>query len=547
MRDVCQMSTFVPCDIGLPSHFTDWRPKQLDAVNFITDTDKRFIATCAPTGFGKSLMYMAAAYLSGMRTVVLTSTKGLQDQIARDFETISTDIRGMQNYLCSQATRYGMSPKTRVSDGPCHHGASCGLKSGGCEYFDLYRLAQKADIVVTNYQCWLYDRLKGQRKEGNLSSDKPVDMLICDEAHDAVEELSSFLAVELERKDCLSLGVTWPRSGYTQTEWRDWASHWEQTLDHRLDDLKEQMGSNGWSSSLMHEIKVTKELQRKIERVSLMQDEWVIEEFERSGDEARRVKFDPLWPRLYAERSLFRGIGKIVLVSATVREKTAELLGVPSDQLAFQEFPSSFPVANRPVIHVPTVRMNHRNEQDDNQMMWFLRKLDLLLDRRGDRKGVIHSVSYKRARFILDNSKHASKMMIHGSDTRALTIDRFIRARPESGAILVSPSVDTGYDFAGELAEYQIICKLPFPDTRGTVMKARCQQDKDYSAYLTAMVIQQMTGRVCRSETDRGETLITDDNCVWMVPKFRRYFNGWWLHSYRSQPQGRLPEPLEKL
>ncbi len=411
------------------------------------------------------------------------------------------------------------------------------------EHFDQYRRAQAAGIVVTNYQCWLYDKLK---QKGNLASNRGVDMLICDEAHDAVEELSSYLSVALERKDCLSLGVNWPQSGFNQGEWRDWGAHWEDKLDQRIESLKEQLAETGMSHTLLHEIKVTKELQRKIERVSLMQDEWVIEELDRHGDEAKSVKFDPLWPRKYAENHLFRGIAKVVLVSATVREKTAELLGVPAHELAFREFPSSFPVENRPVIHVPTVRMNFRNEQDDDQMMWFLRKLDLLLDQRADRKGVIHTVSYKRARFILDNSKHAGRMMVHGSDTRASTIQRFLAASPGSGAILVSPSVDTGYDFNGEAAEYQVICKLPFPDTRGTVMKARCREDKDYSSYLTAQTMQQMTGRVCRSETDRGETLVTDDNCVWMVPRYRKYFNGWWLGSFRTQ-KGKLPEPLEKL
>ncbi len=47
-----------------------------------------------------------------------------------------------------------------------------------------------------------------------------------------------------------------------------------------------------------------------------------------AGQQTRRektalVQFDPLWPKLYAENVLFRNVKKIVLVSATVRPKTA--------------------------------------------------------------------------------------------------------------------------------------------------------------------------------------------------------------------------------
>jgi ATP-dependent DNA helicase DinG len=280
-----------------------------------------------------------------------------------------------------------------------------------------------------------------------------------------------------------------------------------------------------------------KKLGRKMETLARMRDEWVIEE----GEGMRVVKFDPLWPRRYAESVLFRGVPKVVLVSATVRPKTAELLGITAEDLAFTEYESSFPIAHRPVIHVPTVRMNYKTEQDDGQMMWMLRRIDQLVGARGDRKGIIHTVSYKRARFLVDNSKHAGRMMVHGSDTRERTIEAFRQAGP--GAVLVSPSVDTGYDFVGDLARYQIIMKIPYPDTRGAVLKARTEQDKDYPMYITTQTLQQMTGRVVRSEEDWAETLIVDDSIRWILGKFGGYFSRWWRESFRTAGT-RLPEPL---
>src|SRR6266436_2562724 len=97
-----------PVQYGLPAQFTDWRPEQWSAVNRIVDSPARFVALCAPTGFGKSLVYMAAAHMSGLRTVVLTSTKGLQDQLGEDFGELSLDIRGMPNYTCDATAHFNI-------------------------------------------------------------------------------------------------------------------------------------------------------------------------------------------------------------------------------------------------------------------------------------------------------------------------------------------------------------------------------------------------------------------------------------------------------
>jgi len=529
-----------PADFGMPDKFTAWRPGQYGAVNSVLESEERFNGICAPTGWGKSLFYMAMAKLSGKRTVILTSTKGLQDQLLEDFNAISTDIRGMANYTCPVAADFDLPSGTVVNDAPCQCGYSCPLRSGGCNYFDVFNTACSADIVVTNYQCWMYDQRRGQK---GFAATRPVDILVLDEAHDAPEQLASYLQTELDRNECLSLGITWPLSGYTNDDWRLWGIHWRDQFEERIDELTERIKlGEGDRKRLLREVRECRRIFRRLQRVAVVNDDWIVQE----GVGMRSVRFDPLWPKRYAESALFRRVPKVVLVSATLRPKTAMLLGVPTtDSMSFLEFNSSFPPASRPVIHVPTVRMNWRNERDDDKMAWWLRKLDLILATRGDRKGIIHTVSYKRARFILDNSKYASRMMIHGSADRRWLIERFKSA--PMGAILLSPSVGTGYDFIGDLAEYQIISKLPFPDTRDQVIKERSRQDPDYQPYLVAQTLQQMTGRIVRSEWDRGETIILDDNVQWFVKRYKSHFNRWWLQAYSKWEGTAPPPPLEKL
>jgi Rad3-related DNA helicase len=537
-----------PSEFGLPGTFSDWRQGQIDAVNRALDSPERFVCLSMPTGSGKSIVGMACARMSGLRTVYLTGTRGLQDQLASDFpEPYSVDIRGMQNYGCDMAVEMSMPRGTRVADGPCMSGMKCPLMQAGCGYFDTLRRAQTSNVVTTNYQMWFHNAGKLTVENGER-----IDLLVCDEGHSVLEELGLYLGTTLERKECLSLEVSWSPSGYSQSQWMEWAEYWTGKLGERLDVLGGEIrtigggGGNVAVHARLHEARMIRELKRKLDRVAGMKDEWVIEEQGRSGsDQYLSVQFDPLWPSRYAESLLFRGIGKVIVMSATLRAKSVSMLGVNEDNMLFWEAPSTFPKENRPVIWVPTVRMNHRTEQDDDQMMWFMRKIDLLLDARSDRKGVIHTVSYKRMRFIYDNSRHQGRMMIHGSDTRAHVIERFRRAAP--GTVLLSPSVDTGYDFKGEMAEYQIICKLPFPDTRSGVMKARASQDKKYSDYLVAQTLQQMAGRVCRAEWDRGETLILDDNFVWWYPRAKEYLNKWFVESVSMGRQGKVPVPLDKL
>jgi Rad3-related DNA helicase len=187
---------------------------------------------------------------------------------------------------------------------------------------------------------------------------------------------------------------------------------------------------------------------------------------------------------------------------------------------------------NGPVIWIPTTRVNHKIT-DENEKLW-VKRIDEILKQRSDRRGLIHTVSYARARRITDllHYSHLGQIFMNGaadpdSHTAAEAFRRFTEG-PQS-AVLCSPSFSTGWDFAGTHAEYQIIAKLPLPDTRSKLMQARCDRDPTYADYVAAQELVQSTGRVVRSETDRGETFIIDDSWEWFrhkaVPHLPKWFS----------------------
>ena len=63
----------------------------------------------------------------------------------------------------------------------------------------------------------------------------------------------------------------------------------------------------------------------------------------------RGVQFDIIWPWRYAERYLFSGVEKVVMMSATLRPKLLSLLGLKRDEVDFKEWPCQFPAVLAPV------------------------------------------------------------------------------------------------------------------------------------------------------------------------------------------------------
>jgi Rad3-related DNA helicase len=217
-----------------------------------------------------------------------------------------------------------------------------------------------------------------------------------------------------------------------------------------------------------------------------------------------------------------------------------DLLGIAQDEVEIEDCPSSFPVENRRVTHIPTVRLNHRSTEAEIGL-WVTR-IDQIIGRRLDRKGIIHTVSYDRARSIMERSACRDLMITHRSGGVAHAVSQFKRTRAPS--ILVSPSVTTGVDFPGDQCRYQIVAKIPFPDGRDPLVKARTEADPEYGLYLAMQAVIQASGRGCRSVDDFCETLIVDDMWTWFYSRNGHLAPGWFREAVRRQITIPVPLPL---
>lgn len=536
-----------PCDLGLPEQFSGWREGQVDAVLKTIDAPQRFVGQVLPTGFGKSLVYMAVAHLTGRKTVILTSTKALQSQLWRDFQSLdgTVVVQGQRAYLCSalepggelasQFTTEGAYRPTYVDHGPCHLGVDCSLKASGCGYFDALRAAKDAKVVITNYAWWFTLVNTPQFRL------RP-DLLVCDEAHAAPDNLSDAIGASISPELVQRvLGSRMPGSGQLdQAGWIGWARE----KSKRLADILE--GTAPRTRDAVIRIRQAQTLLHATKRVAEIKPSLLL-----VSDEPGAIRFDVVWAAPYGEQWLFRHTPHVLMTSATMTPHTADLVGILEKDLFMNEAGDGFPRDRRPVYITPArkppfgepLQIDHRLTRE-NEAIW-LEHIDRIIASRKDRKGIIHTVSYNRRDTIVGRSEYRDRMMTHGKHDAATQIAAFKAAPP--GTVLVSPSVTTGYDFPYDECEYQIVAKIPMPDARDPVTKARTIVDFRYPAHVAMQELVQSIGRGMRAADDRCETFITDAHAIWFLSKHSDLAPRWFRRAVHRLDAGAIPAAPPRL
>lgn len=488
-----------PSALGAPSHLGEWRPLQLSALNKLSASGKRVDALCIPTGGGKSLISYGYSRLIGARALVLTMTNGLLDQYG-EFPDMAP-VKGIKNYPCR-----ALGNLLKCDAGPCLDGETCPYREAGCDYYDAVRAGAQAGLVRSNYDFWFAHQEEALGK---------FDLLICDEAHELASKLAgaagaTFRADEVRLPAFSEIG-----------QWATWA--WQ-----KRDEARAMLES---PQGLSHaERRDLRSLYQRFHRVAgASPSTWAWEEGQERG--RRTVRFEPIKPGPYAEGLLWRGIGKILLMSATVRPGDMEALGLEAQDFNFFESESPIPVERRPVYWIPFGAKITAKSGPDELMAWVA-KQDEYMAGRLRCKGLVQTFSYARAKFLKERSRYGRHMIIHNSDNARQRIEDFKSMK--APAILVSPIIHTGYNFQDDLARWQIIAKVPMLDTRTGIAAARQAADPLYSVRHAATTIQQMTGRVNRGgPLDYGETAIIDDNMRWLWGRHRPLFAAWWRKAFK--------------
>lgn len=507
-----------PESLGLDgARFPSFRNVQLEAIEKAAYSEKRFVGLCCPTGLGKSLLAMGLSRFQGQRTVILTHTRGLQDQYLSDFGSSGlVDIRGRSNYECSS---WEMN---------CSEGSEAGCSARSlCTYEIEKAKAMSADSVITNYSYWLTVNDKGQGLErsfedletGEISGQ--VGQLILDEGHYANSAIESYLSFELNERE-MSSYVDTLTMGSKIEDWIAAAKLIDEDLKAEIKTLRLELqlykNDRGKARRLLEMLKRTKSLWERVNRLAWASpDDWVCEKQEGTAW-GRRWTFDVIWPGRYAEKYLFCGVEKVVLMSATLTRKTMGLLGIPKDQYEFFEWPRQFPAQRNPMFYFPVIKNDKplrisRGTSEVDLQSWVDR-IDELVEPHQDRRIAIITTSYRYQEQIKELSRFGGLMVGNTqdpeSDSAREVFEKFVKTPPP--VILCSPSFGTGWDMKRDRCEVLIIPKLPLrpPPNTSTIMSARVERDKEYYLHETMQDLIQWCGRGMRAEDDRCVVYLLD-------------------------------------
>lgn len=523
------------------SKFDHWYPGQeqalIDVIEWLTTSPKRFLCASMPTGSGKSLLAVLAHVLGPningwpIRTAVLTVTKGLQDQFMDDFgsnvgNVNSGSLIGKSNYYDCPTGDITDNDERVECEGNNHH-----RDNSNCKYKPILYDCQRSDLVVTNYMCFMYHHPSSREESIGRRN-----LLICDEAHLAFKAVEGLQSLSITASQVKLLGddlYMYPKDTMTIEE----AFEWLKIIRHRAykkikelrDFKKEDQNPSKWNASINivnHIIEGCKFILRDDNRY-----EYVIEN---SHDV---FKMTVLWADF---EPLFRDIPKILLMSATLDEKTIDRMGIKKEEREWLEVPSYFPKENSPIVHVRGVRINNNTTAAEEQK--WVTKIDQIINKRKDRKGIVFGVSYKRCEYLVGASYHSHFMFTNNTKNIYKTVENFKKAPVP--AVLVSPSVASGWDFAEDACRYGIVGKIPYPNMGDPVIKARCAQDKDWGAYLAMQTLVQECGRGTRSAEDKCEYLIVDDNWQWFWPRYKHFAPKWFQDRVKSGVVELVPEPM---
>jgi Rad3-related DNA helicase len=504
--------------------FRDYREGQRETIEQARDAfaaGKRFVVVEAPTGSGKSAVAVTLAREASSAFVV-TAQKVLQDQYVRDFPDLAI-MKGRSNYPC-------LVMPTNAASAPCIVGkrySAC----DECPYFTAKDVAIQADVATMNYAYYLAEL----NYAGGFQS---RELLILDEAHNAEAMLMGFVQVSVNEVQLRRAGITraFPPDLGSELAF-EFAEDLMPELKQRSRAIEVELQVDSASEAGMQNLRLKQWLDSHLERTRMLLEshasgdiDWVVER--RRGDMGDSLTFKPVEVARFADELLFGHAERVLMLSATILDAPTYLrsLGIDEDDVEVIRVPSTFPPSRRPVVVRPAARLSRHHIERDLPLL-AAAVGDLAEDHAND-KGIVHAHSYKIASYVAKNlpQRQRYRVITHfGSDGRDEALTRHLSS-PEP-TILITPSMTEGIDLVGDLARWQVLCKVPYPFLGDPQVKARMERDPDWYDWRTCLAVVQAYGRSVRSAEDHAVTYLLDADFPNFLRRQRHRLPEWFLEA----------------
>ncbi len=483
-----------------------WRAYQKEVYETIVDNFDKYdnVIVDAPTGFGKSIVnYMVAKRFNTVWYA--TPQLVLLDQLANDKMIKKLGgmaiIKGKQNYIC-------LLRNVTIDMAPCvNRDFVCPVKDK-CPWAIVKKNALTSKITGLSFAMLLLTAgLEGWGKR---------QLLVVDEGDDiegwAVEQLGTIrfkvygspTTVEelvkwanVRRSKALqelykleSRGVYTPNDAIRLKEVRELINK----LEFFLDDASQN--PDNW----------TFRLRGKIVELKILNAGYILRKF--------------LW---------WRG-EKRLISSATIIDpkKFAKYVGLKGKTL-YIRVPHVIPKERRPIIYIPVEKMTKEN-RDPKVYKEIARTIEEIAENHKGQNGIVHAHSYEIAREVGKRLKlDGFKVIVHDSNNRSKKFDEFIKS---SNAVFIAVGFSRGVDLKYDLARWQVITKVPYPDQSDIRVWELWVKRKQWpwARYQAIKTLVQTVGRIVRAPDDFGVTYILDKSFEGLL-RYRNELPEWFLEA----------------
>jgi Rad3-related DNA helicase len=92
-------------------------------------------------------------------------------------------------------------------------------------------------------------------------------------------------------------------------------------------------------------------------------------------------------------------------------------------------------------------------------------------------------------------------------------------------AVLIGPSLSTGIDMKDDLARFNIVVKLSYPNMKSALWSKRYETANHICLGETASILEQSCGRTTRSDTDFSISYILDSRAASFIKENKKLFS----------------------
>lgn len=493
----------------------------LDEIQSRFNAGFKYVIVEAPVGSGKSAIAISVSRYFD-QAHILTPRKALQDQYYDDFEQYVYIMKGKSAYPCtykmSDPQKANIARKVRrgqvialfkdtvtTKDGPClpdniYVRTMC-TQYHPCPYTQALDSAVQHSIIVHNIHSYVF-------QNSVIGAFEDREILIVDEAHELESTIRGFMTKSFRIRGDLDL----PKDK-DKTSISDWIEFLDQDKFKPISETAKRDYDE--SLSILRKFGTTPFVHTK-----------ELQSF--SHTNFTTFTFIPEFVNTAIPEFVFGGNKRILLMSGTIYDKDTycKSIGISPEDTAFIRVNSEFPVKNRPIYAKEAYRVDTSFANWDNALEELPPKLSPIFEVFKDSKGLIHAPSYKAAEQLIRVINNP-RLVTHSPDNFQEKLTEFYDS--EDPLIFVSPVCQQGVDFKEDRAKFQVILRVPYPNTSDPLTSKKVREDFNWYNHQALVIFGQQLGRINRAPDDFGATVLIDSRFPAFIQKNRSKLPKWLL------------------